>query len=168
MIRTQDLGQDYFLLFTNANNAMFVQRRDFSVAIFTLHFYYKFKSCNKLLFWKENTAYNDFSEFDELDYSLPWIVKRNDENGSDSQRDRHFEFRLMPPKHPKFIISCWFLSNAGEQLSNTRRSDKKFYSVVTDSIFKEIVDSYSGAKLICDTTKLTRVPRNIFHAPSEK
>lgn len=35
-------------------------------------------------------------------------------------------------------------------------------------MFKEIIDGYSGSKLICDTTKLTSVPRNIFHVPSDK
>lgn len=61
-----------------------------------------------------------------------------------------------------------FLSFIGEQLLNTRCSDKQFYSFVEDEIVKEIVDTYSGARLICDNTKLTSVPTNIFHAPSQR
>lgn len=65
----------------------------------------------------------------------------------------------------------WLLLRCpGEQLLNTRCSDPNFYSVAaaSDPIVKQIVENYTGAKLICDTTRLTSVPRNIFHVPSEK
>lgn len=65
-----------------------------------------------------------------------------------------------------FAVSCC----AGEQMLNTRCSDPNFYSVASanDPIIKQMVDNYTGAKLICDTTRLTSVPRNIFHVPSQK
>lgn len=53
-------------------------------------------------------------------------------------------------------------------MMNTRTSDSEFYSKVNDPAMKSVVDSYTGAKLICETTKLTSVPKNIFHVPSEK
>ncbi|XP_055315121.1 peroxidase isoform X2 [Sitodiplosis mosellana] len=69
---------------------------------------------------------------------------------------------------PGATVGETFSCIIGEQLSNTRCSDKDFYTVSNDPIFKQFVDNYSGAKLICDTTRLTSVPRNIFHVPSEK
>ncbi|XP_031620899.1 peroxidase [Contarinia nasturtii] len=69
---------------------------------------------------------------------------------------------------PGATIGETFSCIIGEQLTNTRCSDKNFYSNLNDPIFKQFVDNYTGAKLICDTTRLTRVPRNIFHVPSEK
>lgn len=59
-------------------------------------------------------------------------------------------------------------SFSGEQMLNTRRNDDIFYDKITEPIIKQIIDNYSSANLICDTTRLTSVPKNIFHVPSEK
>lgn len=64
-------------------------------------------------------------------------------------------------------IALWY-SILGEQMLNTKRNDELFYDKITDPTEKQIIDSYTGAKLICDTTRLTNVPQNIFHVPSEK
>lgn len=53
---------------------------------------------------------------------------------------------------------------AGEQLSNTRRSDPHFYELNAD--LRAAVATYTGAKLICETTRLESVPQNIFYLPS--
>lgn len=69
-------------------------------------------------------------------------------------------------------IQCFIIHiisvNTGEQLSNTRRSDPFFYTLLSDPMIRDIVDDYSGAKLMCHTTQLPSVPKNIFFVPSEK
>lgn len=60
------------------------------------------------------------------------------------------------------------IPTSGEQMLSTRRSDELFYDEITDPMEKQIIDNYTGVKLICDTTKLVSVPQNIFHVPSEK
>lgn len=65
-------------------------------------------------------------------------------------------------------MTFWYDSISGEQMLNTRRNDELFYDKIMDPTVKQIIDNYTGAKLICDTTKLVSVPQNIFHVPSEK
>lgn len=65
-------------------------------------------------------------------------------------------------------VTFSFIISIGEQMINTRLSDDEFYTKVNDPNIKSIVENYTGAKLICETTKLTSVPKNIFHVPSEK
>lgn len=71
-------------------------------------------------------------------------------------------------KWKDFLINSPNIVFSGEQMLNTRRNDALFYDKITDPIVKQIIDNYSSANLICDTTRLTSVPENIFHVPSEK
>jgi hypothetical protein len=61
------------------------------------------------------------------------------------------------------------LSFAGDQLISSRVSDEHFYARRSDEEGEKIaktVEKYSAARLICDTTKLKKVQRNIFNVPS--
>lgn len=50
---------------------------------------------------------------------------------------------------------------SGEQLAHTKRT-----SIDDDETLANILGDYSGARFICETTKLTQVPKNIFWTPS--
>lgn len=56
------------------------------------------------------------------------------------------------------------LTLPGEQMDKSRRSDPVFYQM--DHKLRQTVQTYSAAKLLCDTTEVTSVQADVFQIPS--
>lgn len=73
-------------------------------------------------------------------------------------------------KQDKFnFLIC--ISLLGEQLISTKISDHKFYDRTTeehDDKIKRTIEEYTATRLLCDTTKLKKIQKNIFLVPSDE